>query len=72
MKVTIEFNDDEKDDLQDALDGYKWKLVAWDLNQKLRAYMKYDETITEEQYEIVEKIKKDLFELLDDYNLNLD
>ena len=72
MKVTIEFNDDEKDDLQDALDGYKWKLVAWDLNQKLRTYMKYDETITEEQYEIVEKIKKDLFELLDDYNLNLD
>ena len=72
MKVTIEFNDDEKDDLQDALDGYKWKLLVWDLNQKLRTYMKYDETITEEQYEIVEKIKKDLFELLDDYNLNLD
>ena len=72
MKVTIEFNDDEKEDLQTALDGYKWKLLVWDLNQKLRTYMKYDETITEEQYEIVEKIKKDLFELLDDYNLNLD
>ena len=72
MKVTIEFNDDEKEDLQTALDGYKWKLLVWDLNQKLRTYMKYDETITEEQYDIVEKIKKDLFELLDDYNLNLD
>jgi hypothetical protein len=72
MKATIEFNDDEKEDLQTALDGYKWKLLVWDLNQKLRTYMKYDETITEEQYEIVEKIKKDLYELLNDYNLNLD
>lgn len=72
MKVTIEFNDDEKEDLQTALDGYKWKLLVWDLNQKLRSYLKYDEKITEEQYEIVEKIKNDLYELLDDYNLNLD
>ena len=72
MKVTIEFNDDEKEDLQTALDGYKWKLLVWDLNQKLRSYLKYDEKITEEQDEIVEKIKNDLYELLDDYNLNLD
>lgn len=72
MKVTLEFNDDEKDELQTALDGYKWKLVSWDLNQKIRAYLKYDETITDEQYDMVEKIKTDLFELLNDYNLKLD
>ena len=35
MKVTIEFNDDEREDLETALDGYKWKLVCWDLKQKL-------------------------------------
>ena len=72
MKVTLEFNDDEKDELQTALDGYKWRLASWDLNQKIRAYIKYDETITEEQYDMVEKIKTDLFELLNDYNLKLD
>ena len=72
MKVTIEFNDDEKDDLQTALDGYKWKLLVWDLNQKLRTYLKYDTSIDGVRYEMVEEIKKDLFELLDDYNLNLD
>lgn len=71
MKVTIEFNDDEREDLQTALDGYKWKLVAWDMSQKFREYLKYTE-LTDEKYEMTEQIKKDLFELLDDYNLNLD
>lgn len=70
MKATLEF--DDEDDLRTALDGYKWKLVAWDLNQKLRGYMRYDESLTEDQYEIVEKIRGDLHELLNDYNLNLD
>ena len=72
MKVTIEFNDEEREDLQTALDGYKWKLVCWDLNQKLRAYLKYDESVTNEKYDMTEQIKRDLFELLDDYNLTLD
>ena len=72
MKVTIEFNDEEREDLQTALDGYKWKLLVWDLNQKLRTYLKYDTSIDGVRYEMVEEIKKDLFELLDDYNLNLD
>ena len=72
MKVTIEFNGEEREDLQTALDGYKWKLLVWDLNQKLRTYLKYDTSIDGVRYEMVEEIKKDLFELLDDYNLNLD
>lgn len=71
MKVTIEFNDEERDDLQTALDGYKWKLVAWDMSQKFREYLKYTE-LTDEEYAIVEKIKGDFFEFLDDYNLKLD
>ena len=71
MKVTIEFNNEEKDDLQTALDGYKWKLVAWDMSQKFREYLKYTE-LTDEEYTIVEKIKGDFFEFLDDYGLKLD
>ena len=72
MKVTIEFTDEEKDELQTALDGYKWRMVVWDLDQRLRAYLKYDESLTEDQDEMVGKIKKELYELLNDYNLKLD
>ena len=71
MKVTIEFNEEENEDLQTALDGYKWKLVAWDMSQKFREYLKYTE-LTDEEYAIVEKIKGDFFEFLDDYGLKLD
>lgn len=71
MKVTIEFNDEERDDLQTALDGYKWKLVSWDMSQKFREYLKYTE-LTDEEYAIVEKMKGDFFEFLDDYGLKLD
>lgn len=72
MKVTIEFTDEERDELQTALDGYKWRKVVWDLDQILRAYLKYDESLTEDQDEMVGKIKKELYELLNDYNLKLD
>jgi hypothetical protein len=71
MKVTIEFNEEENEDLQTALDGYKWKLVSWDMSQKFREYLKYTE-LTDEEYAIVEKIKGDFFEFLDDYGLKLD
>ena len=40
MKATITF--DEEEDLRTALDGYKWKLVAWDLDQEFRRLLKYD------------------------------
>jgi hypothetical protein len=72
MIVKIEFKDEEMDELQTALDGSKWKMVVWDVNQKLRKYLKWDDSLTDDQCEMVEKIKKDLHELLNDYNLNLD
>ena len=37
MKLTLEFDgDEERDDLQVALDGYKWKNAMWELDQRLR------------------------------------
>jgi hypothetical protein len=70
MKATLEF--DEEDDLRTALDGYKWKLVVWDLDQEMRRLLKYDETLTGDQYDIVEKLREKLHEIKNDYGLNLD
>ena len=37
MKITLEFDSiEEQDDARVALDGYKWKLAMWDLDQTLR------------------------------------
>ena len=39
MKAILEF-DDEKD-LRDAIDGWKWKSVVWELDQDLRGIVKH-------------------------------
>lgn len=72
MKVTVEFDGtEEKDELRECLDGWKWKMVAWDLDQELRSKLKYSE-LTEEQYNVYETMRKGLNELISEYNLKLD
>ena len=73
MKVILEFDgNEEQDDLRTALDGYKWKLAMWDLDQKLRRTTKYDCNATEIEREIAEKLREFIRELLNDYNLKQD
>ena len=70
MKATITF--EEEEDLRTALDGHKWKMVVWDLDQEMRKLLKYDETISDEKWEQVEQLREKLHEIKNDYNLNLD
>ena len=70
MKATITFDDEE--DLRTALDGYKWKLVAWDLDQEMRSLLKYNDTITDEKWHQVEQLRTKLREIINDYGLKLD
>lgn len=80
MKITIEFDGtEEAEDARTALDGYKWKLAMWDLDQLLRSTTKYDasllkhnEQASETEYEIAEKLREEIRNILEGYNLNLD
>jgi len=76
-KIRLEFDsNEEKDDARVALDGYKWRGVIWDLDQKLREITKYGFVdkieATDQERDLAEKLRKDLREILEDYNLNLD
>jgi len=79
MKVTIEYDgNEEQDEIQLALDGYKWKSVMCDLDQRLRETTKYGRSIflndvnsTEIEREVAEKLREFIRETLTDYNLNL-
>lgn len=45
-KVTIEFDRvEEADELRCALDGVKYKMFLWELDQKLRSVWKYGSAI---------------------------
>jgi hypothetical protein len=69
-KVIIEFED--TDDARDALDGYKWKLTVYEIDQYLRNELKYNEKLSNLEYEFAEKTREQIREILKDYSLNLD
>jgi len=79
-KVILEFDSiEEQEDIRTALDGYKWKLAVWDIDQLLRSTTKYDvsilnsrENASELEYEIAEKFREEIRDILNGYNLALD
>lgn len=80
-KVILEFDSvEEQDDIRSAMDGYKWKLAMWDLDQELRKTTKYGQSVIKNdgtdactvEYEVSEKYREVLRDVLSNYNLILD
>lgn len=70
MKATLTF--DEEDELMDAVNGYKYKLALWDMNQYLRSEIKHNDNLTAEEYDYAEKVREKLIQLINDYNIQLE
>jgi len=73
-KVTIEFDtNEEREDMESAINGWKWKMLVWDLDQHLRSELKYNSgNLTNEAYTALEKIREKLHELTSESGLSLD
>jgi hypothetical protein len=79
-KVILEFDSvEEQDDIKSALDGYKWRLAMWDLDQELRKTTKHCQSIIDKtteasdlEYEIADKYREMIREILENYNLLFD
>lgn len=76
-KIILEFDSfEEKDDARDALDGYKWKLAVWDLDQHLRTIVKYgsyeNREATSEERDLADKLREEIRSILDGYGINLE
>lgn len=76
MKATLHFEHDEQDELQDAINGSKWRLVVWELDQDLRGIVKHgyigNREATEAEIEMAEYCRKKLRQLISDDGLNLE
>jgi len=72
MKITLEFKDEDAEEALTALDGYKWKLAMWDLDQYLRSQVKYNTDLTEQAYEALINCRYKISMILDEYKLKLD
>jgi hypothetical protein len=79
-KVILEFDSvEEQDDINSALNGYKWKLAMWDMDMELRKTTKYGQSALSREGEasdleqnLAERYRELLRETLTSYGLMLD
>ena len=75
MKAILEFNMDEFDDMvahKRAVKSLDVLLVLYDFDQHLRSELKYNENLTDEQYEKLDKTREKLYEIMNERNVSLD
>ncbi len=68
MKYTLECNEDEEKTFRLHLDGVKWALAMWDLDQKLRDMVKRQDL----EVINIEELRENILDLLCDCGLSFD
>ena len=72
MKATLEFNlPEDQAEFDFAIQGSKMYSALWDISQELRTLWKYEE-LSEEEWNMVERIRDKFYEILQEHNINLD
>jgi hypothetical protein len=75
MKATLHFDHDERDELQDAINAWKWKDICHVLDQEMRSVVKHgyigNREATDLEMEVTEYWRDKLRELINEDNLNL-
>ena len=71
MKAILEFNLPEDElNLSNAINGNKFKLILWDMDQHLRNIVKYGEN--EEAVRVAEELRNKLREYFSEYNVSIE
>jgi hypothetical protein len=78
-KIILEFDSfEEKEDAQNALNGWKYKALLWELDQKLRSVHKYGGSLdkageaTEEERDICYRVRDVIRQMLRESNLDIE
>ena len=73
MKVTIEFDlPEDRYEYERAIEGKKWQWFADAFSDYLRKQEKYNENLTDEQFEILTQIREKFHELMKEEGLDLE
>jgi len=71
MNATLKFDlPEERDDFEIAVNGWKYRSVLWDLDNFLRSKLKYEE-LNDGEYAVYEKVREQLWNLLNEDSLTL-
>jgi len=75
MKATLHFDHDERDELQDAINAWKWRFAIHELDQEMRSVIKHGQwhnrEATDVEMQVTEYWRAKLRELVNDENLTL-
>jgi hypothetical protein len=72
MKATITFTFlEENHEYRNAIEGEKMRVILWDVDQFLRAKMKYEE-LSDGQYDAFKETREHLRRLLIEENIDLE
>ena len=70
MKAKLEFNlPEDQAEFNEAINGGKWKQVVWEIQQFLRKEIKYNDKVTEEQYQAYRIVQDELYNKIAEYGL---
>jgi len=70
-KITLGYPiPEEEDAAQMAMNGQKWAMVVFDMDNFLRGGLKYDD-LPEPVYDALEKVRERLCELMEDHGVSL-
>jgi len=70
--MTIEFDSiEDKDEMEMCLNGMKWYLLAWEIDQYMRSRLKYCE-MSEEVYKELDAAREKLHEIMQHDGLKFD
>jgi len=73
MKAILEFNlPEDKQEFNLATKASDWWYVCWQMDQYLRKKLKYDDGITEEQREVYEDTRGELWRMMNESGVSLD
>jgi hypothetical protein len=72
MKARLEYElPDEAADFRTAADGWRWRRVVEEVDQRLRDRLKYGD-LPDPLHDELDKLRQEMCELMQDYNLTFD
>lgn len=75
MEIVWKFNPDDPEDANKLIRfdrALDIELALWDFSQWLRGKLKYQDNLTEEEMECLERVKEEFYKILGEHSVDLD
>jgi hypothetical protein len=69
--LTFQLPEEDREHI-DAVNGWKWRSLVFDILQNIRQDVKYSEETTEEQKKVLENMRSFIYKRMGEENLSLD